>query len=361
MVPRAGFEPATLRYLCCLVGLFGSAKANHYSRKLYQAELPRVCINKKYSDKYLTGMDVSIGIPSYNEERSIANILKAIEIQACSYGDECNISEVIISDDSTDSTVEMIKDYSSKSILNIILMHHDERRGAAAAWNEILHRAKGDAIILYDADIIPAPNTTKILADAISEGRALCAAGIRPVKCVGIAGRASIFTASWLRRMRLQGINQYTVMGRALALAGKVAKHITIPTDTIAIDLYLQCRVMEMGYRIEYRDDAIVYFKPVESIREFVMQTSRALQGHRELAYYIDRLNLRASMSSMLRALIQSCIEDPLGLASLISAYMLYPFYSKSDSSRWRVAESSKGLSIDDAMMIIDDYEGKTE
>jgi glycosyltransferase involved in cell wall biosynthesis len=304
-------------------------------------------------------MDVSIGIPSYNEERSIANILKAIEIQVSKYGNRCNISEVIISDDSTDSTVDIIKDYSSKSILNIILIHHDKRRGAATAWNEILHKAKGDAIILYDADIIPAPDTTKILADAISEGYSLCAAGIRPVRCTGIAGRASMFTASWLRRMRLQGINQYTIMGRALALAGKVAKHVTIPTDTIAIDLYLQCRVMEMGYRIEYRDDAIVYFKPVGSIKELVMQTSRALQGHRELAYYIDRLNLRASMSSMLKALIQSSIENPLGLASLIPVYMLYPFYSKSDSSRWRVAESSKGLSIDD-VMIINGYEDKT-
>ncbi len=298
-------------------------------------------------------MNVSIGIPSYNEERSIVNILSVLERQKHEYnvkGYECYIDEVIISDDSTDSTVRLINDYTSKSSLNIKLLHHDERRGAASAWNEIFAHAKGDIIVLYDADVIPAINATFILSDTLKDDRyALCAANIVPIKANSIAGRASIFNTSWLRRVRGFSINQYTAMGRALAIRSNVAKDISIP-DIIAIDLYLQCKVMEMGYKVAYRDDAIVYFKPVDSIKEFVMQVSRALEGHKELTYFIDALGLRLSIKDMLYAFLLESRNDPIGVLCLIVSYLFYPFYSNSKNmgSRWSIAESSKGLNIND-------------
>jgi len=308
-------------------------------------------------------MDVSIGIPSYNEEKSITNILVALELQMNHYiskGYECYIREVIISDDSNDSTVRLVEDYSSKSSLNIKLLHHDERRGAASAWNEIFAHAKGDLIVLYDADVIPAIDTTFILADTLQEygsNYAICAANILPIKDdnYSIAGRASIFNASWLRRVRLMGINQYTLMGRALSIRSSIAKSISIP-NLIAIDLYLQCKVMEMGYKVAYRDDAIVYFKPVNSIKEFIMQVSRALQGHKELTHDIDMLGLRLSKKDMLHAFLLECKSDPVGLLCLTISYLLYPLYnSKDNSARWSIAESSKGLSINDVLKRLDE------
>ncbi len=298
-------------------------------------------------------MNVSIGIPSYNEERSIINILTALEKQNDEYnakGYECYIDEVIISDDSSDSTVRLVNDYSCKSSLNIKLLHHDERRGAASAWNEIFAHANGDIIVLYDADVIPAVNTTLIFSDTLKDDRyAVCAANIMPIKASSIAGRASIFNASWLRRVRSYSINQYTIMGRALAIRSEVAKGISIP-DIIAIDLYLQCKVIEMGCKVAYRDDARVYFKPVDSIKEFVMQVSRALEGHKELSKYIDALGLRLSIKDMLYAFLFESKHDPIGVLCLAVSYLFYPFYinRKKMGARWSIAESSKGLSIND-------------
>ncbi len=305
-------------------------------------------------------MYVSIGIPSYNEEKSIVNILIALEKQMNEYlakGYKCYIEEVIISDDSNDSTVRLVEDYSSRSSLNIKLLHHDGRRGAASAWNEIFAYAKGDVIVLYDADVIPAVDTTLILANTLQEygsDYALCAANILPIKGNNsIASRASIFNALWLRRVRLMSINQYTVMGRALSIKRSIARSISIP-DLIAIDLYLQCKVIEMGYKVAYRDDAIVYFKPVNSIKEFIMQVSRALQGHKELIHAIDMLGLRLSKKDMLHAFLLECKNDPIGLLCLIISYLLYPLY-KDKSSRWNMAESSKGLSINDVLKRLDE------
>jgi glycosyltransferase involved in cell wall biosynthesis len=68
------------------------------------------------------------------------------------------IFEVLISDDSSDNTPSLVHNFAQHSLLDIQLFHHDTRRGAAAAWNEILQRAAGDIIVLYDADTVPHPS-----------------------------------------------------------------------------------------------------------------------------------------------------------------------------------------------------------
>ena len=90
-------------------------------------------------------------------------------------------------------------------------------------------------------------------------------------------GRASVFISSWLRSVRLTGLSQYTVMGRALAIDTSVAKRIRIPS-MIAIDLYLECRVIEMGLDVAYNDSAVVYFKPANSMQDLASQVIRAGQ-----------------------------------------------------------------------------------
>ncbi|MEM2161452.1 MAG: glycosyltransferase [Candidatus Nitrosocaldus sp.] len=300
-------------------------------------------------------MRISIGIASYNEQDSILALLKALEMQHLN-GHE--IAEVIVSDDSSDATPDIVKDFSSKSMLNIVLLHHDERRGAASAWNEIFANTSGksDVIVLYDADVIPARDATMLLASSMEDEHVgLAAANPIPIynsrirsNRQRIAVKASIFNSSWLRRVRLLGINQYIAMGRAMAVRSSIAKATRIPSSTIAIDLYMQCITLEMGYEVRYRDDAIVWFKPVESIEEFISQVRRAVAGHRELAHLIDRLNIRLPVKSMLIEGLKAAKDDPSGLVMLALAYILYPFYMKPTDSKWSIAKSSKGLRLDD-------------
>ena len=96
----------------------------------------------------------------------------------------------------------------------------------------------------------------------------------------GIAGRASVFISKWLRSVRLARLSQYLVMGRALAINSRESKKIEIPTNMIAIDLYLQCKILEMGRDIIYNDNAIVYFKPANNIHDLASQVMRAVNGH---------------------------------------------------------------------------------
>jgi glycosyltransferase involved in cell wall biosynthesis len=289
-----------------------------------------------------TGMrTVTVGIPAYNEERNIVNLLHSLERQPL-------ISQVIVSDDSSDRTLALVRDFAKSSPLDIVIFHHEARRGAAAAWNEILHKASGEIVVLYDADIIAHPSCTEQLATRILEKTALCASNSQPVQVAGIAGRATAFISSWLRSVRQAALSQYTVMGRALAIDAEVGRKIQIPTDIIAIDLYLQCKVLEMGLDVTYNDDAILYFRPPGKMQELASQVVRSFKGHKQIKHTVSRLNLGLPLRVAFIQALKNAVKDPIGAISTMIGYALTPYYisrlENTDSAKWHTVESSKTI-----------------
>jgi cellulose synthase/poly-beta-1,6-N-acetylglucosamine synthase-like glycosyltransferase len=319
--------------------------------------------------------NVTIGIPSYNEEKNISNLIRSIiELNKSESGsvidsqsgskkdidttrdkriDSTNdfaITEIIISDDSSDRTHSIVKGIAAEhSSVNIKLLHHDNRRGVSAAWNEIFKEAKGDIIVLYDADIMIDSNTTGYLVNSIRESIGLCASNIIPlVQEKSAVSRASGFIAEWLRWIRKYRLTQYTVMGRALSVSSRVAKIISIPENVIALDLYLQCKVHELGFDVIYNDQALVYFRPPDNMADFSSQVLRAEIGHNQIRDMETGLCTRMPLRIGLMAALKSLIQNPRGAASLIYCYSLLPFYKKKltglDSVKWHVAKSTKRL-----------------
>ena len=187
---------------------------------------------------------ISIGIISYNEEKNIVNLLNSIK---CQYLGKFLIKEIIISDDSYDKTPFLIKEFIKKNPqLLIRLFHHNERRGAYAAWNEIFKEATGDYLVLYDADVILAQKATYNLVNGFSSEIGLCAGNPQPIEIINIYGRATKFISTWLQNVRKVGLTQFMVMGRGLAIRQDLAKVITISENIIAIDYFLQLKVLEL-------------------------------------------------------------------------------------------------------------------
>jgi glycosyltransferase involved in cell wall biosynthesis len=322
---------------------------------------------------------VTIGIPSYNEEENISDLIRSIiELNKSenwsgdhdkdgsqrgnindsnTTGDngvdtlkDFEIKEIIISDDSSDRTCSIVEGIAAEySSVNIKLLHHDIRRGVSAAWNEIFEEAKGDIIVLYDADIKIDTNTTAYLVESIHNGIGLCASNIIPLlQDKSTVSRATGFIAEWLRWVRKNRLTQYTVMGRALSILSSVAKMISIPEDIIALDLYLQCKVLELGFNVVYNDLALVYFRPPDNMADFSSQVLRAAIGHNQIQNMQTGLCTRLSLRIGLMAAIKSFMLNPRGAASLIYCYSLLPFYKKKligiDSVKWHVAKSTKRL-----------------
>ncbi len=285
---------------------------------------------------------ITVGIPSYNERQNIVNLLRAIEEQ------HTPISEVLISDDSSDNTPSLVHNFAQHSLLDIQLFHHDTRRGAAAAWNEILQRATGDIIVLYDADTIPHPSCTEQLTSHIQGNVGMCASNSQPVQAAGIAGRASVFISKWLRSVRLARLSQYTVMGRALAINSGEAKKIEIPTNIIAIDLYMQCKFLETGRDVIYNDGAIVYFKPANNIHDLASQVMRAVNGHKQIEEYVSSCGIGLPRRVAIANVVKNAAKDPLGALSVTIGYLLIPYYRSrlehTDTAKWHTAASSKTI-----------------
>src|ERR1035437_2725589 len=104
-------------------------------------------------------MKLSIIVPVYNEEKTILEILKRLDKLSIPKV----IKEVIVVDDgSTDSTREKLK-----SVKNFKVILHKQNKGKGAAVKTGIKEAKGDYIIIQDADLEYNPQQIKKLVAEI--------------------------------------------------------------------------------------------------------------------------------------------------------------------------------------------------
>ena len=111
-----------------------------------------------YEDTKRVGM-VSIVIPAYNEELGIVESVNGVrQVMAKSHYDY----EIIVVDDgSTDRTSELVRSTGSR------VVRHDENRGYGAGLKTGIQAAKGEWIVITDADsTYPAERIPDLLKDA---------------------------------------------------------------------------------------------------------------------------------------------------------------------------------------------------
>ena len=91
-------------------------------------------------------MKFSIVVPTYNEQNDIAGTLDALT--ALDYPDK----EIIVVDDSTDATPEIIRRYASKGVR---LVRPAKREGRCGARNIGILESTGDVVVILNADVRP--------------------------------------------------------------------------------------------------------------------------------------------------------------------------------------------------------------
>lgn len=295
---------------------------------------------------------ISIGIPCYNEAQNITHLLESIRHQRFENG--CRIKEVIISDDSSDETPELIRRHFDETNppYDLKLFHREVRNGETSALNEIMKEADGDFLVLYEADTIPAVNTTSHLVTPLltDDKVGITFANPIPTSTRGVSPKAWAYLAKFLRMVRSSnGITRLGVTGRGIALRKNVAKESLIPKwVNSATDLYLPCRVLELGYKANYVDKGVVYFRPDETIHDFCLHVLKAWVGHYRLNKYAKRyLPIRSSFLSNFKTFWLLASHYPLEALSLFLAVFSIPMYApriikKVRAPHWAIATSTK-------------------
>ena len=201
-------------------------------------------------------MKISIVIPAYNAENTIASCLEAIRQQTI----RDQFHEVIVVDNnSADKTVEIAQGFEEATVLV------QPKKGAAAARNMGLAHSSGDIVCFTDADCSPIPTWAEELVTALEQNRELLAVkGAYLTDQTEIPARfVQIEYEDKYDRMRphkyLNFIDTYSAaFWRDILYANDKGFDEGI---SYAEDRELAFRLASRGYKMAFRPDAIVYHK----------------------------------------------------------------------------------------------------
>ena len=105
--------------------------------------------------------DVSVVVPTYNEEENIEDFLHEVKTELESYD-----LEIIIVDDSEDNTPSIIREnYEDDSEINLI--ERDDAKGIGSAYKKGFSIAEGDKLVQMDADFSHQPKYIEDLLEAL--------------------------------------------------------------------------------------------------------------------------------------------------------------------------------------------------
>jgi len=117
-------------------------------------------------------VEVSIIIPCYNEERTLARILSAVRSSSVE-----SIEIIVVDDGSDDGSVALLEGELKPQV--DILIKHERNQGKGAALRSGITRATGEFVLIQDADLEYDPVEYEKLLKPLREGKADAVFGSR--------------------------------------------------------------------------------------------------------------------------------------------------------------------------------------
>lgn len=296
--------------------IFG--KQRMYYGDIYDSELPFV----------------SVLIPMHNEEQVLQYVLDAL--LKCNY--EKDRFEIIpINDNSSDATAEMLDEYQSRYPFIRPLHRNSEERGKPASLNDAIHVAKGEIIVVFDADYRPGKDLLRQLALAFADPE------------VGaVMGRVIPYntTKNWLTRLlNLERSGGYQADQQARynlkvipqygGTVGGFRKSIMLETGgfnpyVLAEDTDLTYRLYIKGWKVVYANTVECYEEVPETWEARAQQVRRWSRGHNGVMFryflpviFSKHMTLREKLDGIL-LLIVYMVPFLFALALIDSIFLFF-------------------------------------
>ena len=291
---------------------------------------------------------ISIGIPAFNEESNISDLLGAIVTQKMG---RFKIDEIIVvSSGSTDKTDAIVETFSGKDS-RIRLIRQVKREGKASAINEFIKAAHNKILVLESADTIPDNNTIEKLCLPLANSR-VGMTGARPIP-VNDSNKLMGYVSHLLWSLHDRLAVKRPKCGELVAFR-KVFRG--LPKDTAVDEAWIEYEIGKRNYRIIYVSEATVHNKGPETISDFLRQRRRIASGHLDLSkrtkFEVSTSNFFSTFSAILA---EFPFKEPKKWLFLTCAFTLeglgrflgyYDYHKKKHHSVWEISKTTKSLGI---------------
>ena len=188
---------------------------------------------------------LSVIVPVYNERATVAEIVRRMRRVDL----PVDLEIVMVDDGSSDGT-ERILSAMEDSTLHVV--RHDGNRGKGAAVRTALEHARGDLVLIQDADLEYDPDDWPALLRPVLRGRAEVVYGSR-----FLGERESAGLSHWVRN-RLLSVATNLLYGSSLSDMGsslklferKVLDGVSIESERFDFEPEITAKVLRRGYRI---------------------------------------------------------------------------------------------------------------
>jgi hypothetical protein len=288
---------------------------------------------------------------AYNEQANIAAALDSILRQEPAAGRVAEL--IVVASGCEDRTAAIVADVG-RTDRRVRLIEQERREGKASAINLFIGAAGSPVLVMVGADVLVQDGTFGALLRHF-EDPAVGMVGGHPTPVNAEAtflGHAAHL--QWRLHDRIA--RRSPKLGEIVAFRNVVP---SIPLDTAVDEISIQALISQLGYRLVYEPQALVYNRGPATVSDFLRQRRRIYAGHlrvrEQQGYSAPTMNafmvaraLRGSGSfATPRAAIWSV--GAIGLEATARALGAYDVMRRRSSPVWEISDTTKDHIADGA------------
>lgn len=223
---------------------------------------------------------ITIGIPAYNEGKNIQYLLKSVLAQK---EDGYKIEKIIVlSDGSTDDTVERVKEITDPRIK---ILDYKERMGKSYHLNTFPKLTDSDILVLFDADVVLHGEDviSRLIEPIVKEKNVgLVSGNFRPIRVKNFLQQSIESTINVYEVLRWEfkgGHNALGCTGRIQALSKSFYKVLNVPHTMVLNDIYTYFDCLNHGFEFRHVKSVEVYYQLPDNIKDYLNQFKRFCVG----------------------------------------------------------------------------------
>ena len=222
---------------------------------------------------------VSIGVCAYNEGRNIRRTLESILVQQTAMP----MGEVlVVSSGSTDDTDAIVQEIATRDG-RVRLLRQETREGKNSAVNLFMAEAKGEVLVLVNADNILKEGCLEALLAHFKDDE-VGVVGAHPLP-VNSTDTVAGFAVNMLWDMHHKLAMIHPKVGEVIAFRNQ---HMQIPVGMQSDEDLIRMQLEAKGLRTEYEGAAHVINKGPSNVKDYIKQRTRVNIGERYMKRWFD-------------------------------------------------------------------------